>query len=93
MQITMYSTRFCPYCINAKGLLNSKGIEFKDLSVDGKPELREEMARKSGRYTVPQIWIGDEHIGGCDELFSLERSNRLDIMIRKIEHEAIELNE
>lgn len=79
--------------MNAKALLGSKGIEYEDVSVDGKPELREEMIRKSGRRTVPQIWIGDEHIGGCDELFSLERNNSLDIMIRRLKEEAAELND
>lgn len=79
--------------MNAKALLGSKGIEYEDVSVDGKPELREEMIRKSGRRTVPQIWIGDEHIGGCDELYSLERNNSLDIMIRRLKEEAAELND
>ena len=93
MQVTMYSTRLCPYCLNARALLNGKGIEFEDISVDGRPELREEMTRKSGHYTVPQIWIGDELIGGCEELFSLERSNRLDTMIQKIEEKVAESND
>jgi glutaredoxin 3 len=93
MQVIMYSTRFCPYCNNAKALLSNKGIEFEDISIDGKPELREEMTRKSGRHTVPQIWIGDEHIGGCDELFSLERSNSLDILMYGIEEEVVESND
>lgn len=79
--------------MNAKALLGSKGIKYEDVSVDGKPELREEMIRKSGRRTVPQIWIGDEHIGGCDELYSLERNNSLDIMIRRLKEEAAELND
>jgi glutaredoxin 3 len=93
MQVTLYSTRFCPYCLNAKALLNSKGIEFEDIPVDGRPELREEMARKSGRRTVPQIWIGDKHIGGCEELFSLERSSRLDTMLGNTKEEVTESNE
>jgi len=93
MQVILYSTRFCPYCLNAKALLNSKGIEFEDIQVDGRPELREEMTRKSGRLTVPQIWIGNQHVGGCQELFSLEQSNQLDIMINRIEDEAIESND
>lgn len=79
--------------MNAKALLGSKGIKYEDVSVDGKPELREEMIRKSGRRTVPQIWIGDEHIGGCDELYLLERNNSLDIMIRRLKEEAAELND
>ncbi len=93
MQVILYSTRFSPYCINARALLSSKGIEFEDIPVDGKPELRQEMIRKSGRRTVPQIWIGNEHIGGCEELFSLERNNRLDSMMGRIEDEATEIND
>jgi glutaredoxin 3 len=97
MQVILYSTRFCPYCNNAKALLSSKGIEFEDIPVDGNSELREEMTRKSGRRTVPQIWIGDKHIGGCEELFFLERSNRLDSVIDsvmdRIDEEATEIND
>lgn len=73
--------------------LGSKGIKYEDVSVDGEPELREEMIRKSERRIVPQIWIGDEHIGGCDELFLLEQNNSLDIMIRRLKEEAAELND
>ena len=79
--IVMYSTRFCPYCMRARGLLSSKGIEFKEIAVDGNRELRTEMIQRSGRHTVPQIWIGETHIGGCDELYQLERSGQLDVLI------------
>lgn len=80
--VVLYTTRYCPYCIRAKHLLSSKGVDFQEIAVDGEPQLREEMIQKSGRYTVPQIWIGDEHVGGCDELYLLERQGRLDAMLR-----------
>jgi len=76
--IVMYTTRFCPYCVRARNLFDSKGWVFEDISVDGNPGLREEMIRKAGRHTVPQIWIGEQHIGGCDELVQLEMTGRLD---------------
>lgn len=76
--VTMYTTRFCPFCVRAKQLLSQKGVKFQDLAVDGNPELRREMMNKSGQHTVPQIWIGDYHVGGCDELMQLERLGKLD---------------
>ena len=76
--IVMYTTRFCPYCIRARGLLQSKGWDYQDIRVDADQGLRSEMMQKSGQHTVPQIWIGDQHIGGCDELFRLEVGNRLE---------------
>ena len=79
--IVMYSTRFCPYCMRARGLLQSKGWEYQEIAVDGDHALRSEMMQKSGRHTVPQIWIGDQHIGGCDELFRLEVGNQLEAMV------------
>ena len=79
--ILMYTTRFCPYCIRARGLLESKGWDYQDIPVDADHELRLEMEQKSGRYTVPQIWIGDQHVGGCDELFRLEDGNQLETMV------------
>jgi glutaredoxin 3 len=77
----LYTTQFCPYCVRARRLLDSKGVAYKDIAVDGDPQLRREMAALSGRNTVPQIWIGDEHIGGCDDLFLLERRGRLDELL------------
>ena len=79
--VVMYSTRFCPYCMQAKALLSHKGVGVTDIGVDGNPALRSEMIEKSQNHTVPQIWIGDEHIGGCDELFALERQGQLDAML------------
>jgi len=81
MNVTIYTTRFCPYCVHAKSLLDSKGVPYKEIPVDGNPGLRLEMGNKAGRNTVPQIWIGDEHIGGCDELYALERNNQLDRLL------------
>jgi len=77
----MYTTRFCPYCIRARQLLESKKVKFREIAIDREPGLRMEMEEKSQRYTVPQIWIGDEHIGGCDELYDLERQQKLDTML------------
>ena len=72
-QVKMYSTRFCPYCIRARTLLESKGVAYTDIGVDGDPQLRSEMMSLSGRRTVPQIWIDDLHVGGFDDLVALER--------------------
>jgi len=80
-EVTLYTTRFCPFCVRAKSLLDQKSIPYSEISVDGNPQLREEMMAKSGRHTVPQIWIGESHIGGCDELMALEGAGRLDAML------------
>ncbi len=74
----IYTTRFCPYCIRAKRLLDTKRVAYTEIKVDNDPALRSEMIQLSGRYTVPQIWIGERHIGGCDELYALERAGQLD---------------
>ena len=79
--IIMYSTRFCPYCVRARGLLDSKRVSYTDIAVDGAPELRHEMMERSGRHTVPQIWIGELHVGGYDDLALLERQGRLDELL------------
>lgn len=80
-KITIYTTRFCSYCVAAKRLLARKGVAFEEIDVGSRPHLRQEMQEKSGRYTVPQIWIGDEHVGGCDELYELEDQGRLDALL------------
>jgi len=72
--VTIYLSQHCPYCQRALALFVKKGIECKKISVDGKPEIREIMAKKAGRTSVPQIWIGDKHIGGCDDLYELEEN-------------------
>ena len=79
--VTMYSTRFCPYCIRARNLLNDKGIDYTDISVDARPQLRREMMERSGRHTVPQIWIGEQHVGGFEDLARLERQGSLDKLL------------
>lgn len=81
LQVVIYTTRFCPYCVRAKALLDQKQVNFEEIAVDMDRTKRQEMMEKSGRHTVPQIWIGDQHVGGCDELFTLERAGRLDGML------------
>lgn len=81
MAVTLYTTRTCPYCHAAKRLLDSKGIAYNEISVDGHRELRAEMEQRSGRYTVPQIWIGEYHVGGCDDLYALDRAGKLDTLL------------
>lgn len=79
--VVIYSTPWCPYCVRAKRLLSDKGVGFTDIDVSADPALRQEMTRLSGRTSVPQIWIGEQHIGGCDELYALERQRRLDELL------------
>jgi glutaredoxin 3 len=80
----MYTTQFCPYCVRARNLLDRKGIAYQDIAVDHDPQLRREMMTRSGRNTVPQIWIGEQHIGGCDEMMSLERQGHLDELLAQM---------
>lgn len=80
--VTIYTTQWCPFCIRAKRLLDSKNIAFNEIPVDGDAPLRAKMAAMAGATSVPQIWIGDQHVGGCDELYSLERRQRLDSMLQ-----------
>lgn len=74
----MYTTPICPYCVRAKQLLARKGVSFREVDVSRDPALRQEVMARSGRRTVPQIWIGDYHVGGFDDLYALEREGRLD---------------
>ncbi len=81
-QVTMYSTGVCPYCIQAERLLTAKGVSAIDkIRVDLDPARREEMMQKSGRRTVPQIWIGATHVGGYDDLVALDRAGKLAPML------------
>ena len=82
--VIMYSTRFCPYCVRARSLLQDKGVAFTDIGVDGRPDLRGEMMQRSGRQTVPQIWIGQHHVGGFDDLAALDRQGRLDPLLEAV---------
>ncbi|MDB4491147.1 glutaredoxin 3 [Luminiphilus sp.] len=81
-EITIYTTRWCPFCVRAKSLLNRKTLSYTEIGVDGDPETRRAMAARAGRTSVPQIWIGDRHIGGCDELHALESRGQLDALTR-----------
>lgn len=86
--ITVYTTKLCPYCHMAKQLLLKKGAVFQEIDVGGRCELRAQMSQKAGgRTTVPQIWIGTTHVGGCDDLYALEREGKLDQLLA-IEAEA-----
>lgn len=76
--VVVYCTPFCPYCIRAKMLLESKGAAFTELRVDLDPALRAEMEQRSQRTSVPQIFIDDYHVGGCDDLYELESAGKLD---------------
>jgi glutaredoxin 3 len=80
-KVLMYATAACPFCQSAERLLRAKGAQIETIRVDLEPERRAEMTRKSGRHTVPQIWIGERHIGGCDDLYALEREGRLDPLL------------
>lgn len=81
-KIIMYSTAICPYCINAERLLTAKGVkEIEKIRVDLQPEQRLEMMQKTGRRTVPQIYIGDQHIGGFEELRALDVAGGLDSLL------------
>lgn len=81
-EVIVYSSDYCPYCSRAKHLFASKGVAFEEIKVDGKPQLRAEMTKKAGRTSVPQIWIGAKHIGGCDDLYALERAGKLDALLK-----------
>ena len=80
-EIVMYSAGWCPYCDRARRLLTEKGLTFREIDVDEDAKLREEMIARSGRRTVPQIFIGTRHIGGCDELYALDGRGELDPLI------------
>ncbi|HEY3654874.1 MAG TPA: glutaredoxin 3 [Steroidobacteraceae bacterium] len=80
--ISMYVTGWCPYCQRAKALLTEKNLVVDEINVDDDAKFREEMIARSGRRTVPQIFIGDKHVGGCDDLFALEGSGELDRLIQ-----------
>ena len=79
--VTIYTTAWCPYCHRAKALLSQKSIAFNEIDVTMDRKLRDEMEAKAGRHTVPQIWIGETHVGGSDDLHALERAGKLDAML------------
>jgi glutaredoxin 3 len=82
--ITLYVTGWCPYCQRAKALLDSKQLVFNEIDVDEDPKLRQEMTARSGRRTVPQIFIGESHVGGCDDLVALEARGELDQLVSNL---------
>jgi glutaredoxin 3 len=82
-KILIYTTKICPFCVMAKRLLNQKGASYEEINVDGEPQLREEMMRKTNRRTVPQIYIGELHVGGFDELYALEQEKKLDELLQQ----------
>ncbi len=80
--VSIYVTDWCPYCRRAKNLLSSKGLTFTEINVEDEAKFRQEMISRSGRRTVPQIFFGEKHVGGCDDLFALEESGELDRLIQ-----------
>jgi glutaredoxin 3 len=81
--VELYTKGYCPYCARAIALLSQKGVEFTQYEIDKNPDLRPTMIeRANGRTTVPQIFIGETHVGGCDDLFALESAGKLDALIK-----------
>ena len=83
-QVPMYATDWCPFCVRAEKLLVSKGANVKKINVEEQPDRRAEMVEMTGRRTVPQIFIGDRHVGGHDDLVALERVGDLDALLKNI---------
>lgn len=82
-RVIMYATAVCPYCVRAEQLLRSRGVtDIEKVRVDLEPARREEMMQKTGRRTVPQIYIGERHVGGCDDLYALDRAGQLEPLLR-----------
>ncbi len=79
--VSIYLTHLCPYCHRAIALLRRKGCTVTEIDVAGDRDKREEMEKRSGRHTVPQIFIGEKHVGGCDDLYALEREGKLDALL------------
>jgi glutaredoxin 3 len=87
--VEIYTTPYCPYCLDAKALLRRKGVNFVEIDVSGNRELRTKMVqRANGRMTVPQIFIGTTHVGGCDDLYALEQAGKLDPLLNPGASEA-----
>ncbi|WP_158768770.1 glutaredoxin 3 [Paraglaciecola sp. L1A13] len=81
-KVEIYTKGHCPYCHRAKALLEQKGVQYTEFKVDVQPELRAEMIKRAnGGSTVPQIFIGAQHVGGCDDMFALESQNKLDTLL------------
>lgn len=82
--VVIYTTPICPYCVMAKQLLKRKGVPYREINVSGDDALRQEVMQRSGRRTVPQIWIGEYHVGGFDELSALDRAGKLDPLLADV---------
>jgi glutaredoxin 3 len=80
-KVLIYTTPVCPYCVRAKRLLQKKGVAYEEIDVAGDDAARELLAERTGLQTVPQIFIGDEHVGGSDDLHALEQAGKLDAML------------
>ena len=80
-RVTIYTRPYCGYCSRALALLEHKGVEVDEIDVGQEPERRDEMIERSGRATYPQIFVGERHIGGCDELMMLDRQGELDLLL------------
>jgi glutaredoxin 3 len=80
--VTLYTSGWCPYCRRARDLLAQKKVDFSEINVEDDLKFREEMIARSNRRTVPQIFIGDKHVGGCDDLFELDHSGELDRLLQ-----------
>jgi glutaredoxin 3 len=80
-RVTIYTRRFCGYCTAAKRLLTDKGVAFDEIDATGAPDKRQEMIERSGRFTFPQIFIGERHVGGCDDLYALNARGELDPLL------------
>lgn len=83
----MYTTRFCPFCVMAKRLLKAKGVAVDEVAVDTDPQRRTEMVERSGRRTVPQIFIGEQHLGGFEEIAALDHKGELDPLLANVEED------
>ena len=82
-QVTIYTKAYCPYCVRAKSVLDNKGVAYEEIRIDEQPELRPQMIeRAAGRTTVPQIFIGRQHIGGCDDMLALDAAGKLDPLLQ-----------
>jgi len=82
--VTIYTRAYCPYCTRAIALLQRKGLTVNEIDATGNPELRQEMMQRSGRWTFPQIFVGEVHVGGCDDLHALEQRGGLDRLLTRL---------
>ena len=81
--VLMYAKAWCPYCERARALLNSKGVAFQEIDIETQPGQREDMIRRCGQNTVPQIFIGERHVGGSDDLYELDAAGGLDALLQQ----------